>query len=212
MKTTFDHHEWVDLGLPSGTLWATCNVGASRPEEYGDYFAWGETEPQPTRNYSDASYKFTQGKDSLLTKYCADSNYGAVDNKTELELVDDAACVNWGSDWCMPTRQQFEELMKMCMWRKTNFGFEGTGPNGRTIVLPTAGYITQGMIWYDEKCYYEDDNRCFYWSSTLAGEDIGNGYSKFACTGYISTYRGASYGIGISSRPDGCPVRPVRRK
>ena len=90
-------HEWVDLGLPSGTLWATCNVGASSPEGYGDYFAWGETEPKDYYDWS--TYKWCNGNEVTLTKYCTDSFFGYngfTDGKTELDPEDDAAYVNWG--------------------------------------------------------------------------------------------------------------------
>ena len=88
-----DGHEYVDLGLPSGLLWATCNVGATKPEEYGDYFAWGETEPKSTYNWS--TYKYCNGSSTSLTNYCTNSSYGTVDNKTILEAADDAAHTNY---------------------------------------------------------------------------------------------------------------------
>ena len=100
---TYNGHEYVDLGLPSGTLWATCNVGADTPEGYGDYFAWGETTPKTTYNWN--TYKYCNGGEGLntLTKYCSDSNFGYngfTDNLTVLQLMDDdAATVNWGSGW-----------------------------------------------------------------------------------------------------------------
>jgi hypothetical protein len=96
---------YVDLGLPSGTLWATCNIGANSPEEYGYYFAWGETE-----GYNDgkttfdwSTYKWCNGSYDSLTKYKYSSSYGTYDYKTELDLDDDAAYVNWGAEWCMPS-------------------------------------------------------------------------------------------------------------
>ena len=102
-------HEWVDLGLPSGTKWATTNVGATTPEEYGDYFAWGETEPKS--DYSWSTYKWCNGSSTTMTKYCESSSYGTVDNKTILELSDDAANVKWGGKWRMPTVEEIEELL-----------------------------------------------------------------------------------------------------
>ena len=135
-------HEYVDLGLPSGTLWATCNVGANAPEEYGDYFAWGETETKST--YSWDNYKY--GDYEEFTKYSIRSNdgyNGFVDNRTTLERSDDVAYQKWGSDWCMPTREQFEELHEECTWTWTsrggNNGYEVKSPNGNTIFLPAAG-------------------------------------------------------------------------
>ncbi len=134
-------HEAVDLGLPSGTLWATCNVGASLPEEFGYYFAWGETTPKSIYNWDTYKYGSAYNK---LTKYCDDSYYGTEDNRTELELSDDAAAVNWGSDWRMPTMTQLLELSKHCTWTSTTFnyvkGMLVVGPNGNSIFLPAAGY------------------------------------------------------------------------
>lgn len=97
-----DEHEYIDLGLPSGTLWATMNIGASSPEDYGDYFAWGETAPKDVYDWS--TYKWCNGSSNTLTKYCFNSSYGNngfVDNLTELDPEDDAATVNWGQDWRM---------------------------------------------------------------------------------------------------------------
>lgn len=136
-----DSHEYVDLGLPSGTLWATCNVGANSPEEYGDYFAWGETAPK--ENYTWTTYKWCNGTWSSLTKYCTDSNYGIVDNKTELAPEDDAAYVNWGASWRMPTVVQAQELCNNCTWRWITLNCTNgrlvTGPNGNTMFLPAGG-------------------------------------------------------------------------
>ena len=138
-----DHgHEWVDLGLPSGTLWATCNLGANNPEEYGDYFAWGETEPKDYYVWS--NYKWCKGDNDTFTKYCTNHGYnGFYDGKTELDLEDDAAYVNWGASWRMPSREQQRELFEQCTWTwLTQNGVDGrlaTGPNGKTIFLPAGG-------------------------------------------------------------------------
>ena len=157
------NHEWVDLGLPSGTLWATCNVGACAPEEYGDYFAWGETEPKDVYNWD--TYKWCYGGCSVcLTKYCTDSENGHVDNKTELDPEDDAACVNWGPSWRMPTLGQFLELYDNCtsQWTTRNGvnGYLLTGPNGKTLFLPAAGYRSDGSLYYA-------GSRGAYWLPTL---------------------------------------------
>ena len=131
----------VDLGLPSGTLWADRNVGADSPEDYGDYFAWGETEPKETYNL--ITYKWCQGSETTMTKYCIDSNYGTVDNKTVLDLEDDAAFVNMGTDWRMPTEDEMNELFNWCSWTWTTQngtnGYIVTGPNDNSIFLPAAG-------------------------------------------------------------------------
>ena len=131
---------YVDLGLPSGTLWATMNVGADSPEDYGDYFAWGETEPKTT--YTLDNYKWYDYNEEIFTKYCTSSNYGNVDNKTVLDLADDAAHANWGGDWRMPTRAEQDELRTECTWTLHNDGdgYIVIGPNGNSIILPFAGY------------------------------------------------------------------------
>lgn len=132
----------VDLGLPSGTLWADRNIGAATPEAYGDYFAWGETEPKDYYDWS--TYKWCNGSEFAMTKYCTDSYYGTVDSKTVLELEDDAAYVNMGVAWRMPTHAEVTELMNNCTktWTTQNGveGWEVTGPNGNSIFLPAAGY------------------------------------------------------------------------
>lgn len=143
-------HEYVDLGLPSGTLWATCNVGANSPEECGDYFAWGETEPK--ESYDLDNYKWCNGSRTTMTKYCTNSNYGTVDNKSELDPEDDAATVNWGSSWRMPSREQQQELITNCTWQwVTRNGVDGglaTGPNGNTIFFPAVGFCSGGGLNY----------------------------------------------------------------
>ena len=132
----------VDLGLPSGTLWADRNVGADSPEAYGDYFAWGETSTKSTYNWS--TYKWYRGSEDTMTKYCTDSSYGTVDNKTVLDLEDDAAYVNMGAEWRMPTYDEQKELRNKCTWTWTTQngtnGYRVIGPNGNSIFLPAAGY------------------------------------------------------------------------
>lgn len=139
-----DGHEYVDLELPSGTLWATCNIGANSPEEHGDYFAWGETEPNK-EVYDWSTYKWCNGSGERLTKYCVSGRYGTVDNKTELLPEDDAATANWGSNWCMPTVKQIEELHRYAKLENTtqngHSGLKITGrTNGKSIFLPDFGW------------------------------------------------------------------------
>ena len=140
-----DGHEYIDLGLPSGTLWATTNVGASVPEEYGDYFAWGETAPKDVYNWS--TYKWCMGSDNTMTKYCTDSDYGYngfTDGKRELDPEDDAATANWGAMWRMPSLEQIQELYNNCttQWTTRN-GVNGrlftSNINGASLFLPAAG-------------------------------------------------------------------------
>ncbi len=154
----------VDLGLPSGTLWATCNVGATSPEEYGDYFAWGETTTK--ESYSWSTYKYGTSS-SNLTKYNTDESRGTVDNKTVLDLEDDAAAVNWGGDWRMPTLDEQKELYNTdnCTWEWTTqngvYGRKVTSKsNGNSIFLPAAGYRGNSSLFYDGAFGY-------YWTSSL---------------------------------------------
>ena len=155
-----EEHEYVDLGLPSGTLWATCNVGAYSPEEYGNYYAWGETTTKTKYNWS--TYKWCNGSGSSMTKYCSNSSYGYngfTDTLTELELSDDAAYVNWGSDWCMASNEQWTELIDNCTWTWTTLnnvnGCRVRGSNGNSIFLPAAGYCNESPL-YTGSCgdYY----------------------------------------------------------
>ena len=111
-KTYQDGHEYVDLGLPSGLKWATCNVGATKPEEYGDYFAWGEVEPKEFYVWS--NYKYSIGETQML-KYSP-----RIDHNTELDIDDDVAIVNWGDSWRIPTYEELMELRTNCVWRWIN--------------------------------------------------------------------------------------------
>ncbi len=109
------NHEYVDLGLPSGTLWATCNVGANNPWECGDYFAWGETSTKTTYNWS--TYKYANGDYKKLIKYCKEyGDNGYTDSLKVLGPNDDAATANWGSNWRMPTAEELSELRNNCYW------------------------------------------------------------------------------------------------
>ena len=139
-----DNKQYVDLGLPSGTLWATMNVGANRPEDYGDCFAWGETKPK--QSYDWGTYKWCNGAYDKQTKYCTRSDYGKVDNKTELDLADDAAYVNWGAQWRMPSKAQQDELRAECKWQwTTRNGVNGylvtSKRNSASVFLPAAAGI-----------------------------------------------------------------------
>ena len=160
----------MDLGLPSGTKWANMNVGAEQPEDYGLFFAWGETtgygsDTSDGRSFYWTSYKWCNGSENTLTKYCTDNSYGTVDNKTVLDLEDDAAYVNWGSDWRMPTFTEIQELLNNTTseWTTVN-GVKGrkftSKTNGNSIFLPAAGY-RDGSSLYNQTSYG------YYWSSSL---------------------------------------------
>ncbi len=184
----------VDLGLPSGTLWADRNVGADSPEAYGDYFAWGETEPKSTYNWS--TYKWCRdGWAHNMTKYCTDGYdvycyYDTGDNKTVLDLEDDAAYVNMGAEWRMPTNDEQKELRNNCTWTWTTQsgtkGYRVTGPNGKSIFLPAAGYRNDSDLidagsegYYKSASLYESNANAwglYFKSSTLSTYGTGRDY------------------------------------
>ena len=192
---TVQGHAYVDLGL--SVKWATCNVGASKPEDYGDYYAWGETTTKS--DYDWDTYKWCKGTDDTMTKYCTNSNYGTVDNRTTLTSSDDVVTVKWGSKWRMPTLEETKELAEDCTWTWiTQNGVKGTkvtGPNGNSIFLPAAGFR------YGTDFDYRGSYGC-YWSATLL-ED--------GCDGAF----GLVFGSGDSNwanwryRHNGRTVRPV---
>ncbi|MBQ9642029.1 MAG: SUMF1/EgtB/PvdO family nonheme iron enzyme [Bacteroidaceae bacterium] len=143
-------HAYVDLGL--SVKWATMNIGANAPEEYGDYFAWGETTTKT--DYSWSTYKWCQGTEKTLTKYntSSDYSYTAPDNKNQLDLEDDAAHANWGGTWRMPTDDELTELREKCKWTWTTLndvkGFKVEGPSGNSIFLHAAGYYRGSSVDY----------------------------------------------------------------
>lgn len=166
---TVNGHTYVDLGLPSGTLWATCNVGADKPEDYGDYFAWGETKTKTTYKWS--TYKYGNADYNRLTKYSAHpllEYIDFIDNLTILQPNDDAATVNWGAGWRMATKEEWEELFQNTtnIWAIQN-GVGGrliTAANGSSIFLPAAG-------WRAQEGRYGCGNTGCYWSSSLGEDD-----------------------------------------
>ena len=189
-------HEYVDLGLPSGLKWATCNVGANTPEEYGYYFAWGEVEPKTTYDWSTYEY----GTDwNQLTKYCNKSDYGKdgfTDNKTVLDPEDDAATANWGGAWRMPTKAEQDELREKCTWTWTTQngvkGYKVTSKiNGRSIFLPAAGCRIGSSL-------YCADSEGYYWSSSLYLESVNYAYFVSFTSNYVSRNRdGRCYGQSV---------------
>ena len=205
-QNTEKGYEYVDLGLPSGLQWATCNVGATTPEGYGNYYAWGETAPKDPYTWS--NYKWCNGStlnDAKLTKYCNDSfgQDGFKDNKTVLDLEDDAANVNWGGKWRMPTDAEWTELRNNCTWTWTS-DYNGTGVAGRivtsknnsnSIFLPAAGYRDN----YKNNTV-DGNSKGHYWSSSL------NDYSKAAMEVFFDESKVSRYSY---YRPYGLPIRPV---
>ena len=205
-------HQYVDLGLPSGLKWATCNVGADNPEEYGDYFAWGEIEPYyssldpltwkegKSAGYNWSSYKWCNGSENTLTKYNNNSSYGMVDNKTILDLDDDAARANWGGNWQMPNDSDWAELWNNCTREWVEYdvpGFKLTSNiNGNTIFLPAAGLMANADVLGDE------GSKGYYWSVDLRT-------SKPSTANCIHFYSTGEEFKSYSHRNFGFQVRPV---
>lgn len=155
----------VDLGL--SVKWASCNLGASDPRDYGNLYAWGELSPK--QDYSWATYRFANGDIEHLTKYNNDPDYGLVDNLSHLEPADDVATETLGADWHIPSREEWTELREQCewTWNDADGGFTVTGPNGNSIFLPANGYNFDdigGYKWGGEYGYYEiSDVNTTYW-------------------------------------------------
>lgn len=177
LSGVLNNHGWIDLGLPSGLLWATCNIGATNPEDYGDLFAYGETRS-----------KSVFGNNNYYS-----SSYGC------LSYSNDAASVNWGRGWRMPTKIEFEELINNCTWKwvtqNGKKGYKVIGPNGNSIFLPAAGYSPDNGRYCTER-----DG--IYWSSN-AGSD-GHAWTLYF---YLGTYKTHEY-----LRYWGHSIRPVCTK
>ncbi len=209
LQSSTTEHEYVDLGLPSGTLWATCNIGADIPWEYGNLFAWGDTRPG---GGGWNSYKYSNGTQNQLTKYGINSNYGIVDNKTVLEPIDDAATANWGDGWKMPSKEQFEELINSnyttIEW-KMQYGVNGikitSKNNNKSIFMSASGYRHANGQFYSGETGY-------YWSRELSLDSYypgcGGCYMSFG-----TAYAGVSgNGSGGVDRCNGLSIRPVKNQ
>lgn len=187
----------VDLGLPSGLKWANMNIGANKPEGYGNYYAWGETTTKSVYSHSNIKY------DWELT--ASNTKYNKNDGKTILEAADDAATVNWGSPWRMPTLEDMQELVDNCTWEVTNLnsvpGYKVTGKNGNTIFFPAAGH-------YNDETNSKVGTHCDYWTSTLEYEGTTTYGKAWDLTMSIS--KGAPK-IDDDKRDCGLPIRPVRK-
>ena len=205
-KTT---HEYVDLGL--SVKWATCNVGADKPEEYGDYYSWGEVESKP--GYTLTNYKFyvsgNSNDDVKFSKYDYGRDIDDINNKSQLDPEDDVAHVKWGGDWRMPTRDEIDELHKKCTWTwvdKDNTEFGGvagykvtskkSGYTDRFIFLPAAGYR-------DLRYSSNVGSAGYYWSSSLGSFTSNYGSAISFYTVQLRSYNGSRY-MGLSVRPV-CP-------
>ena len=173
-----EYHEYVDLGLPSGLKWATCNVGAENPEDYGDYYAWGETS---TKSEYTKENSETYGEE--IADISGNSTY-------------DVARKQWRGSWRMPTESEFKEILENCEWTWTTqngvWGYKAIGPNGNSIFLPAAGYLDGAELKFGEKCGY-------YWSS-LPESMGGSAYYMFFKSDKDSTLWCSRY-YGLSVRP-----------
>ena len=209
---TLNGYDWVDLGLPSATKWATFNVGATAPEESGNYYAWAEVYPKERYNWQ--HYDLCAGSEFNLLKYCCDTNFGYggfVDTLTVLQPVDDAATFNWGSGWRTPTKEEFVELVEYCTHAYTTLngvpGLQFTGPNGYSIFLPSAGFAVEATM--------PGNDKCTYWTSTLCPCTNGGGNSPQAAIIFDDYVLDLEYwtpsGITLQIRCWGRPVRPVCR-
>ncbi|MBO6024595.1 MAG: hypothetical protein J6P83_07060 [Bacteroidales bacterium] len=204
-------HQSVDLGLPSGTKWATCNVGAKTPEAFGGYFAWGETKPKERYDWS--NYQYTMGTDSEMMKYCTNPEYGIngyTDGLLFLEPGDDAATVNWGKKWRTPTFEQWKELHENTTQSVTvRNGVNGmlfTGRNGKSIFLPFAGSSAKNAT---KRGQNENGS---YWTSLLHTESHADA-SDAAMMYFISNNTPNMSFVEIEApRYMGMTIRPVRKK
>ncbi len=196
---------WKSLTLANDAgdkVWktsATMNVGAQSETDYGDYFAWGEITPQSSNTYTWSSYKWCNGGSNSLTKFCVNSSYGTVDDKTTLDPEDDAASVNWGGTWRMPTREEQEELLNKCTWQwVTSYnnvsvnGYIVTGNNGNSIFLPVAGAYYNGSF---------QDGWGRYHSSSI--------YERINFFASSLSFDSSNRSVGAWYRNYGLPVRAV---
>ena len=188
---------FTDLGL--SVKWADCNVGSTISSDYGDYFAWAETEPKNT--YSWSNYKYCNGTNNTRTKYCTNSSYGTVDGKTTLDLEDDAAHVNWGGSWRMPTWAELQELMNNCNWSWGSVG----GVAGYIATSKVAGY-TKNSIFFpaagtiDGSELKNTGGYGYYMSSSLKSDPWSSG---------LGIYNGSRYQCNVHGA-GGFTVRAVR--
>ena len=205
-------HDYVDLGLPSGTLWATSNIGACSSTDIGDYYAWGEVNKKSKYIWQTYKHLNANAEDAIpeflyfhLTKYCTEYYHGdnhVFDSKTQLELPDDVAYIRWGRDWRIPTKAQWEELFSHCDWNAVNMkgvnGYQVVGPSNKSIFLPATGFI-------DTLVHYKDEYG-MYWSSSVEYE-TNRSYYAWALECCAVEHR-MVYGYRCS----GYAVRPVKAK
>ncbi|MCQ2190238.1 MAG: hypothetical protein MJY63_01180 [Paludibacteraceae bacterium] len=184
-------HDYVDLDLPSGLKWATMNVGATKPEEYGDYFAWGEVKTKDSYDWDNCTTK-EKTESQLLSASIIGKN-------CRLTAKYDAASQNWGGKWRMPTTAEFQELRIYCTWTWSEYegvyGYKvSSSRNGKSIFLPAAGS-------FDRTSNYYEGERGYYWCSNM--------YTLLLSSSYYFSFDSESFNSSYSSRSSGRPVRPV---
>lgn len=185
----YNGHTYIDLGLPSGTKWATCNLGATNPEDYGDYYSWSETKPHSENVLNERLWH--ENELGILRRH------GAIDDNDNLTAEYDAATANWGGKWRMPTKVEFEELFRTCETEAHEDYVLFIGPNGNTLILPYAG---------------EKEQSIFRTTYGISGGRIGHYWSASADSWHhLSCYYYAlkSHRIFKSYSHMGYSVRPV---
>ncbi|MBO4430642.1 MAG: hypothetical protein J5790_04800 [Bacteroidaceae bacterium] len=201
----------IDLGLPSGTIWADRNMSVNdQPTNFGEYYSWGNVLSDAEMTTYDEfnqrmmtswkGYKYGTGPKSL-TKYCTNSSFGTKDNKTRLDPDDDAATAYtknhkapiWDAQWHIPTDKEFAELIEKCKWEWKKNGYQVTGPNGKSIFLPAAGFAGE-----------KSPSSGYYWTSSLCPD--------FPCYAYAVMFGDTFIGWNNASRYQGYSIRPVKSK
>ena len=189
-------YDYVDLGLPSGTMWSICNLGGDDETDYGIYFQWGDTELKDHEKYSETDNKF-------INIYNTIEKYNLNDGLEELEPEDDAAHVNMGGKWCIPTIEQFKELKKYTTneWRHD---YNGTGVNGRLFTSKQNGntifFPANGLCNKNTK-YTQRNDLCAYWTNKLVSQRkiAAFGYTMYK-NSFIDAYQTERY-LGYGIRP-----------
>lgn len=202
--------EYVDLGL--SVKWATCNLGATKPEEYGLYYQWGDTQGYSSGKYfgwsdgiGNVTYKWCNGSENSLTKYNTKSLYGTVDNKTVLDMEDDAARVALGGNWRMPTDAEWTELRNNCTWTWIS-NYNGTGVAGMIVASKKSGYTNKSIFLPAAGCRSGDGllshagSGGYYCSSSLCTDGPYYAWLVSFDSGNVSKSLGYRY-LGQSVRP-----------
>ena len=204
-------YEVVDLGLTTGVLWATCNIGAFSPEQTGTLFAWGETEPK--QSYEWSNYYWSNGDEMSITKYCKDKRYGTVDGKTSLEKADDVALATMGEGWSIPTETDFRDLLttRNCTskWCKLNgvggylFTSVRKGYEGNSIFIPLAGMLDH------TKTRFAGEYGWYWCSSMYYDSENGKYYSTEASVLWLEHTDVNNHILKSRPRSVGLPIRPI---